>query len=656
MSQEITREIFWNINKFAKYTHYIFFILLGLLFLFFLYKKIRIWFYGKPENRFENFPRRLKDLILYGLFQKKIFRDRYAGIMHILIFVGMLGLIIGTLIVTVEEDTPLAFLKGKFYLFFSFFMDLLGLLLIAGVLFAIFRRYVIKPPKLENSREDAVILVFLLIIPITGFLIEGLRIKITREPFEIWSFVGWFLSGLFKGVSNEFARYLHLLIWIFHSIISLFFIFLIPLSKLFHIFASPINVFFRSYSPPGRLKKVDENAEYAGISDIKDFTWKQILDFYACTKCGRCDDICPARISGTPLSPRRLILRLRDCVEEKILKRKDFSIYDKIIEREIWSCTTCRACMQECPVFIEHVPLIVEIRRFLIGKGTIDEVLQKNLMSLQRYGNSFSKSERMRSQWVKELDFEIKDAKKEEVDYLWFVGDYASYDPVVSKNTIKFARILKRLDISFGILYEGERNSGNDVRRIGEEGLFEILLNKNISVLKNAKFKEILTTDPHSYNTLKNEYSDFGSNYKIIHYTQLLANLIGEGKIKFRKKLDYKVTYHDPCYLGRYNGIYEPPRKIIKALGCNLVEMPRNRERSFCCGAGGGKIFMEEDKGIKERPAEIRVKEAYSTGAEILVVTCPKDIPMFNDAVKTTALEGKLKVMDIIELIEEAIE
>jgi Fe-S oxidoreductase len=298
------------------------------------------------------------------------------------------------------------------------------------------------------------------------------------------------------------------------------------------------------------------------------------------------------------------------------------------------------------------------MRRYLVLEGDVDPQLQDALANLGRYGNSFGKSDRMRAKWSKPIQPTIKDARREEVEYLWFVGDYASYHASMIDKTVSMAQIFHSLDLDFGLLYDAERNSGNDVRRVGEEGLYEMLVEQNLQALSKSSFKTIITSDPHSYNTIKNEYSENGNDhYEILHYSQLFDQLISSGRIKLSKKLGQTVTYHDPCYLGRYNGEYEAPRRVIDAVGCQLVEMPRNRENTFCCGAGGGRIWMEDPPEVTERPAENRVKEAASLpGVTTLVVACPKDLVMFQDAVKTAGIEDQLVVKDLLELVVEAAE
>jgi Fe-S oxidoreductase len=308
--------------------------------------------------------------------------------------------------------------------------------------------------------------------------------------------------------------------------------------------------------------------------------------------------------------------------------------------------------MDRCPVFNEHVPVLIEMRRKLVSAGDVEPRLQEAMTRLTRYGNSFGSSPRARAKWTAELPFKIKDARKEPVDCLWITGDYAAFDPRVTPATRAFARLLGLAGVDFGILYDAEQNSGNDIRRTGEEGLFELLRDKNVAALEKAGYHRLLTTDPHTFHALKNEYPRKHNDGHVAHYTELLDELIASGKLSVEQKWNARVTYHDPCYLGRYNGLYDAPRRVLRAIGADLVEMPRNRERSFCCGAGGGRIWMEDSSDIKERPAENRVREAAAlAGVTTLVVSCPKDLVMFQDAVKTTGLEGKLEVADIAELV-----
>jgi Fe-S oxidoreductase len=439
----------------------------------------------------------------------------------------------------------------------------------------------------------------------------------------------------------------------------------LPVTTLLHILTGPINQFFSKIEKPlGKLNPVKEtnNQEPIYVSSINELSWKQLLDGDACTECGRCLDACPAFAAGTPLNPKEIILSIHHSLEQYKAGSTnggngDFRIVgDSITNEELWSCTTCGACVKECPVLIDHIDTIVDMRRFLVMEGDVDDELQGALANLGRYGNSFGKSARARARWARKLDPKIKDARKEPVEYLWFVGDYASFSPTLTDITKKTAKVLNHAGVNYGIMYEGENHSGNDVRRVGEEGLFEMLVENNQEALRKCAFESIITTDPHTYNTLKNEYPINGNGeFKVLHYSELLDQLISNGKLGFSQSLGYKVTYHDPCYLGRYNGVFDAPRRVIEATGCELVEMPRNRERGFCCGAGGGRIWMEEGE-ISERPSESRIHEAIALdGVENFIVACPKDVTMYQDAVKTTGKESDLIVKDLIDLVFEAL-
>ncbi len=657
---EPIRPTFWNIPKWLEILQYIGGFITVVIFAYGVYRRVIRWSSGRSETMDGFHGKRLINFVKYALFQLRLSDDFFAFVMHLAIFWSMVILFFGTVLATIDWDVThlifgFQFLKGKFYLFYELILDIAGICLILALGMAIYRRYLLHPERLKNvitptlKGDSLYLLIVLLLIAITGFIVEALRLVVQNPSWAKWSFCGYLLSKLFNGLSQDTAKLLHILFWSLHAILVFLFICSIPFTKAFHIISSSLNIYLKNWSP---VKKVS-SGEAITVEKINDFTWRELLQLDACTWCGRCQDVCPAYTSGLPLSPKTLIMKLDYCLK----KNGRATFHSNIVsERELWSCTTCRACEEVCPIFIEHPKMIVEMRRWLVIQGIMDQRLQTVLANIGRYGNSFGKSERMRSQWTSALQSKIKDARKEEVEYLWFLGDYASYDQRVQDITKNVTKIFQKANLDFGILYEGEKNSGNDVKRVGEEGLFDMLKEKNIETLKKSKFKTIVTTDPHTYHTLKNEYDLNG--VKILHYTELLYRLINEKKIIVNKKLGMKVTYHDPCYLGRYNNIYEEPRWILKAIGLELLEMPRNRKRSFCCGAGGGRIWMEDppEIKIKERPAENRIREAVSIGVNIFVTACPKDIAMFKDAVKTTGNEGKIIVKDIAELVLEAIE
>ena len=412
-----------------------------------------------------------------------------------------------------------------------------------------------------------------------------------------------------------------------------------------------------------------------GYANVTDFTWKELLDLDSCTKCGRCHVACPATAAGTTLSPRDVILDLRtfanqafntpECLEQKFESGTEWPVQNGsptallevdvaknvITDSTLWSCTTCMSCVEQCPVGIEHLTHIVQMRRHLVDEGQMDDNLQGALQNLGDYGNSFGESPKKRARWTKGLSFKIKDARKEPVEYLWFVGDFASYDPRLQSLSRQVAEIMNRAGLDFGILYDGEKNAGNDVRRVGEEGLFEMLSEENIEALQGAEFKKIFTTDPHTLNTFRNEYPTLGATYEIEHYTSLILRLIREGKLEVSNPQKATVTYHDPCYLARYNDEHQAPRDLLEAVGVTLHDMPRCRTNTFCCGAGGGRIWMDTSNE-QERTSHQRIKEALTLGSlDMFITACPKDYTMYSDAQKSLGDEAPLEVRDVIELV-----
>jgi Fe-S oxidoreductase/nitrate reductase gamma subunit len=588
--------------------------------------------------------------------------------MHVAIAWAFFVFFLGTALATIH-DHFYEFLFGNVLYVYKFTLDVFTIIFIVGVGMAIYRRYVQKPKRLTLEPQFTLSLVLITVIVIGGLTTESLRLAVDKPDWAWVSPAGWILAQLWiaTGASDVTLTNWHLGIWIFHLLIVAFTIATLPVGTLQHILTGPLNAFFSKLDRPfGQLASIattpDGEAIYA--SKLSDLTWKQLLDGDACTECGRCQDACPAYAAGTPLNPKELILTIRDALHQDAAtilggngNGTPLLVGKKISAEAIWACTSCSSCIKECPVLIDHLDTIVDFRRYLIMEGVVDAEFQTALANLGRYGNSFGKSDRMRARWSRKIKPKIKDARKEPVEYLWFVGDYASYSPTLAETTEKTVQVFREAGIDFGILYEAENNSGNDVRRAGEEGLFEMLVEKNVEAFNQSDYKAIVTTDPHSYNTIKNEYPSNGTEKKLVlHYTELLDQLITSGKLKFNKRLNYKVTYQDPCYLGRYNGIYDAPRRVIEATGCELVEMPRHKEQAFCCSAGGGRIWMEEGE-ISERPSESRIREATNLeDVNVFIVACPKDITMFKDAVKTAGQEENIVVKDLIELVYEALD
>ena len=636
--------------------------------LFRFYQRASIWWkVGRPEKRWDKIHVRFSRLIQYALIQTKILKQRYPGLMHIAIAWAYFVFFLGTALATIH-DHFFEFLFGNVFFAYKFVLDVFTIVFLVGIGLAVFRRYFQKPKRLTLKPEFTRSLLLITIIVMGGLVTESLRLAAEKPDFAWSSPAGWILAQVWIAMNPSASALVnwHFGIWVFHLLTVALTIITIPVGTLLHILTGPLNAFFSKLDRPiGQLHQIPVTSDGEPIytSKLSDLTWKQLLDSDSCTECGRCQEVCPAYDAGTPLNPKQLILDIRDALIQDAAAiiagngSTPLLVGEKITQDALWSCTSCNSCVQECPVLINHLDTIIDMRRYLIMEGMVDAELQGALANLGRYGNSFGKSERMRSRWSKDIEPKIKDARKEPVNYLWFVGDYASYSPTLTETTIKTVDVFKKVGLDFGILYEGERNSGNDVRRIGEEGLFEMLVEKNMEAISKSEFRAIVTTDPHSYNTLKNEYpiTEYGTK-PVLHYTELLDQLISDGKLKFTKELKYKVTYQDPCYLGRYNGVYDAPRRVIKATGCELVEMLRHGDRAFCCSAGGGRIWMEEGD-FTERPSESRIREAANlSDVTVFVVACPKDITMFRDAVKTSGQEDKIIVKDLIDLVHEAIQ
>jgi Fe-S oxidoreductase len=731
LDESVTREVFEGLSPEGELAFYLLAALATTIFVVGLGLRLRKYLRGGREDRVGSltaFIRRAIGGVRATATNETVRkRDLYAGVFHAAVMWGFIVLFIGTVILTIDTDIvgvfapQYHFFWGGFYIIYSFILDILGLALLVGLAALAWRRARFHKPQLDYARVDLgsatsdrhpffvgdwVFLGWLGLLGASGFLVEGVRIVAHEFPwFEVFSPVGQILARAlaFLGLTAATAGALHLWLWWFHAIAALGFVAYIPYAKAIHMLTDGANLALRSPLAGRRLPVIDPAPRpllaglapaaagdgHIGIRDLADFSWKQLLDFDACTKCGRCHTACPAVAAGAPLSPRDLILDLRQqsdaswAVRGPGVERRSDLMYGEpraeggapvfsdvatpvsrggliaggLVKAEtLWACTTCLACVEACPVGIEHVPAIVGMRRSLVDQGVVEQGLQTALTSLAKQGNSFSQSGRGRAKWAEGLATPLRDARKEEVDWLWFVGDFASFDVRVQEATRLVARVLQAAGVDFGILFEGERNAGNDVRRVGEEGLFEILVEHNVGQLERARFRRIVTTDPHTLNTLRHEYPDFGGRYEAWHYSQLLAALFDDGLLLTRRPIARRVTYHDPCYLARYNDVTRAPREVLAAIGAQLVDMPRNRANTFCCGAGGGRIWMD-DSGLRERPSEQRMREAAALeGVTDFVTACPKDLTMYTAAAKATGLDGRLVVSDLIELVARAID
>jgi Fe-S oxidoreductase len=635
---------------------------------------------GRPAyliNRRERLRRVVQTTLTHEWIRR---RDPLAGIGHLLIFYGFLVLFIGTAILAFQDDfaNPVLsfhFFTGWFYLGYSLFLDVFGVALVVGIGVMAVKRGILRPFRLNYWRPDRApgeydrtayvigdwaFLGIIFLLALTGFLLEAFRIAATNPGFEKWSPFGWlFAQGLRDlGLKDGAAADARLVQWWFHGILALGFVASIPFTKAVHMITSPAGVGLRDEDAGKRLPALPPKAkpEEVGYGVITDLEWKHLVDLDACTKCGKCHAACPATNSGYPLSPRDLVLDLREVAWHSFSEKRSV-LGEPIREETLWSCMQCMACVEICPVGIEHVPIINQLRRRLVERGDMDAQLQQTLETIYTSGNSFGEPKRKRGRWTSDLPFEVKDVRRRHAEYLWFVGDYASFDPRNQRVTQALARILHHAGVDFGILYDGEKTAGCDVRRAGEEGLYTSLVEDNLKTMRAAHFDRIVSSDPHSFHTLKNEYTEFGARWSVNHHSELLLDLLQSGRLQPRKKLGYRVTYHDPCHLGRYNGVYDAPREVLAAIGVELIDMPRCRDNSFCCGAGGGRIWMKElrREGVK-RPSEMRIDEATAIGGlDYFVVACPKDVTMYEDAIKTSGHQGEIELRELSELVLESL-
>jgi Fe-S oxidoreductase/nitrate reductase gamma subunit len=653
------REIYWNIPG-HLFLYLLFFPFL-VVFLYGIYRNLRLLFMGQPASVWDHVWDRLKGFVEHAILQRRIARDAISGLLHLSMSWGFAILFIATCLVALQDYFGVPILYGLFYLYFmSLTVDLFGLAAIVGVGIALARRYGAKPDRLLKPRladSYGILLTLFLIILVTGFVIEGLRIAATADPWGRWSPGGWLASLPVLGLAPSQQAILHRLLWWFHAIIAFAFIAYLPYSISLHMLAAPVNILLRNRQRSGVLEPIDlEHAERFGASTIDQYTWKHLLDLEACTECGLCQQACPAWTTGKPLTPKGVIIDLRDhlrLVAEGGDRRK---MVGEVISHDVlWACTTCGACHQECPVFIEPIPKIVEMRRHLVmEEADFPETMQQALRSLEERRHPFRGTSATRTDWARGLG--VKEvATTGQPDLLYWVGCAAAFDERNQKVAASLATLLQRAGVNFSILGEEERCTGDPARRIGNEYLFQTLAQENITTLNKYGIKKVVTSCPHCFNTIKNEYPKMGGSYSVIHHTELLDELVQQGRLRPQRRIDAVATFHDPCYLGRHNGVYDAPRNVLGSVpGLQVKEMGRCRERGFCCGAGGGLMWFEEKIG--KRVSWERTEEALALQPQVLASACPFCLIMFEDAIKGKEASDRTKSLDLAEVLAQSIQ
>ncbi|MFC1592889.1 heterodisulfide reductase-related iron-sulfur binding cluster [Candidatus Omnitrophota bacterium] len=646
---------------------------LALLFAFGFGRHYRLWKLGQADDRSGNWWKRLMTTLLVAVANIRIIRraELYPGIMHALIFGGAAILILGKVVRLFSYLTGITNPPQSVYLYASWASEVGAVLLIIGGVMAVYRRYIIRPLRLDNKPEDSLIYVWVSLIVLTGLMVKGYRIAISDVAivdWTMWSPVGYFISHIFPTFVVEAKN--EILVWhraIIHTLPAFVLLGYIWLnrSRLQHILLSPLNIFFRSLKPKGALTPVDfETTELFGVSKIEEFTWKQLLDLDACTRCGRCQDACPAYFSGKALNPKQVILNLKDHFNEiypvplwrkPVESRKDM-ISEVITDEVIWDCTTCRACVEACPVYIEHVDKIIDMRRNLaMERSQFPEEVQNTLKSLGARGHPFRGTTATRTTWFDGLELQVL-SESSSSSMLYWVGCTAALEERNMSVPKAMVKILQAAGVNFAVLGAEESCCGDPARRMGDEYLFKTICENNIEILKAYNVKKIFTACPHCFNTLKHEYPQFGGNFEVIHHTQLIADLIRSKKLKISGANGGKrAAYHDSCYLGRYNDIYQEPRSILRDInGIKSVEFSRSGASSFCCGGGGGHMWMEEDpdKRVNTR----RVEEIIQAKVDVVATACPYCLTMFEDGIKAKGIEETLHVKDLSELVAEVLD
>ena len=655
------------------------------LFTYIIARRIAPLVRANPDYRFDNIPERIKNLIVVWLGQVRQPRYMLAGVLHIIIFAGFLILSIRStslVIIGMSDGFVLPGLDGSLGTVYNVMKDYAATAVLVACIIAAYRRGIKKPARYavpekyghDHTAEAVFVLGIIATLMISESMFEASAVAYNYQTLGNAHFpaifsLAWIFAKILGFASLESLQGLHIIMYYVHDVTFFFFLCFLPLGKHFHVITSIFNVFFMRVKK-GNIKPVKygvsdeqlDDLESFGVKKLEDFTWKHMLDFYSCADCGRCSDQCPANAAGRPLSPRFITIKARDLIFKNYpIKSGVIYTSDKLLvediytEDEIWSCTTCGACEQECPLGIEYIDKMVDLRRGMVDEGMVPQSLQKPLKALEKRGNPYGKMEKKRADWAKEKTFAqthtVKDLGKDVADTLYFVDSITSYDDNMQEIARRTSIILEKAGVDFGVLGKGEKDSGNEVLRFGEEMLYQELKARNTEAILESGVKRIVTADPHALNALKKDYTGLPP---VKHISEIVAEKINSGVLTMKpcKNRDKVYVYHDPCYLGRHNSIYESPRQAMDAIaGLTRVELEKSRDRSFCCGGGGLMLFYEPEE--ETRMGVLRVNMAAEAGANVIVTACPFCLVNIQDAIKVAGKEDEMEVLDFTQLIEE---